>query len=292
MKALFLVNVRSGTRRGIDVAELLRSECRGSEHEIIVGQEKEELDGIIERAAAEQFDVVFAVGGDGTVHEVAKRLIGKSLTLGVLPTGSGNGLARHLGLTFDIRRALDLCGRGSSITIDTAEVNGNAFVGVMGLGLDAMIAHRFAGSEVRGLRTYVKEGLQAFASFQPEEYEIDVDGVSSRRKAVLLAVANSSQYGNNARIAPVASLQDGLLDVVIVERLSMLSAPLLLVRLFNGTLHKTDRVTFIRGRNVTIRRSASGPAHLDGEPVTLEETLNVSVRPASLRVLLPAGTVV
>jgi len=292
MKALFLVNVRSGTRRGIDVAELLRSECRGSEHKIIAGQEKEELDGIIERAAAEKFDVVFAVGGDGTVHEVAKRLIGKSLALGVLPTGSGNGLARHLGLTFDVLRALDLCGRGSFATIDTAEVNGNAFVGVMGLGLDAMIAHRFAGSEIRGLRTYVKEGLQAFASFRPEEYEIDVDGVSSRRKAVLLAVANSSQYGNNARIAPIASLQDGLLDVVIVERLSMFSAPMLLVRLFNGTLHKTDRVTFIRGRNVTIRRSASGPAHLDGEPVTLEETLNVSVRPASLRVLLPAGTVV
>ncbi len=290
MKALFLVNVRSGVRRRRDVGELLRNQCRGSEHVILACERKEDLDGIVSRAERENFEIVYAVGGDGTVHEVAKRLIGSKLVLGVIPTGSGNGFARHLGLTFDVRGSIDLCNSGTIVTIDTAEVNCNPFVGVMGLGLDAMIAHRFGGSEIRGLRTYVKEGLRAFASFQPEEYEITVDGGSERRKAVLVAVANSSQYGNNARIAPVASLQDGLLDVVIVDNLSMLSAPLLLTRLFNGTLHKTRRVTFMRGRSVTIQRAASGPAHLDGEPVTLEETLNVSVRPASLRVLLPKGT--
>jgi YegS/Rv2252/BmrU family lipid kinase len=291
MKALFLVNIRSGGRRRIDVAEVLRNESRGSEHEILpCPDEKNDLDGFVARAERENFDIVYAVGGDGTVHEIAKRLIGGRMVLGILPTGSGNGLARHLGLTFDVGRAIELCRSGSVVTIDTAEVNCNPFVGVMGLGLDAMIAHRFAGSEIRGLRTYVQEGLRAFASFQPEEYEITVDGIMERRKAVLLAVANSSQYGNNARIAPVASVQDGILDVVIVETLSMLSAPLLLTRLFRGTLHKARGVIFVRGRNVTIQRSASGPAHLDGEPVTLEETLKVSVRPASLRVLLPPGT--
>ncbi len=284
MRALFIVNARSGARRDRDLGELRRSE-----HEVVSCDRKEDLDALIARAARDGFDVVFAVGGDGTVHEIARRLISTKLALGIVPTGSGNGFARHLGLAFDLRAALDLCGSGKIVTIDTAQVNGNPFVGVMGLGLDALIAHRFAGSDIRGLRTYVREGLRAFASFKPEDYEIDIDGISSKRNAVLLAVANSSQYGNNARIAPIASLQDGLLDVVIVDRLSMFSAPMLLIRLFNGTLHKTDRVTFMRGKRVTIQRSAPGPAHLDGEPVTLEETLNVTVKPASLRVLLPAA---
>ena len=285
MKALFIVNSRSGARRQRDWGELFVSD-----HKIVYCEKVWQLDEIVAGAIRDGIGVVFAVGGDGTVHEVAKRLIGTDLILGILPTGSGNGFARHLGLAFDIRRALDLCEAGTSVTIDTAEVNCNPFIGVMGLGLDALIAHRFAGSEVRGLRTYVKEGLKAFASFKAEEYQITIDGTTTRPKAVLVAVANSSQYGNNARIAPVASLQDGFLDVVVVENLTMFSAPLLLVRLFNGTLQKSDRVTFHRGQNVTIKRLSSGPAHLDGEPVTLEETLNVTVKPRSLRVLLPSGT--
>jgi YegS/Rv2252/BmrU family lipid kinase len=252
--------------------------------------EKSDLDRIIGDAEREGVEVVFAVGGDGTVHEIAKRLIGRDkLALGILPTGSGNGFARHLGIDFNIERAISLCERGAVVTIDTAEVNRNAFLGVMGLGLDAVIAHRFAGSAVRGLRTYVQEGLRAFFSFTPERYEIDVDGQQQTLQAVLIAVANSNQYGNNARIAPLASVQDGKLDIVIVEKLTMIGAPILLTRLFNGTLQKSDRVTFLQGRNVTIRRRTSGPAHLDGEPVTLEETLNVKVLPKSLRVLLPTA---
>ena len=288
MKALFLVNPRSGARRHRNIADVLRQACSGTQHRVdVCPAQKGDLDAVIADAQRSGFDAVYAVGGDGTVHEIAKRLIGTRLALGIVPIGSGNGFARHLGLAFDVGRAVDLCGGGTAVTIDTAEVNCNPFVGVMGLGLDAVIAHRFASSEVRGLRTYIREGLAAFSSFQAETYEIAVDGESRTVSAVLVVVANSSQYGNDARIAPVASLQDGLLDVVIVEKLPITAAPVLLVRLFNGTLHKSRRVRFLQGRNVTIRRATSGPAHLDGEPVTLEETLNVTVRPGSLRVLLP-----
>ncbi|MDQ6802728.1 MAG: diacylglycerol kinase family lipid kinase, partial [Acidobacteriota bacterium] len=138
-------------------------------------------------------------------------------------------------------------------------------------------------SGVRGLATYIRVGLAGFLKYAPERYQIAINGESLERKALLIAVANASQYGNNARIAPIASLQDGLLDLVIVERASLTAIP----RLFSGTLHRAPGITMRRGNHIEIRRPASGPAHLDGEPVTLPEKLMVEVVPKSLRVLLP-----
>ncbi len=282
MKTLFVVNERSGLRRPRDAGAIIREGC-SEPHEIVICGRKEDLDEIIARAERENFDVVCAVGGDGTVHEVGKRLIGRSPALGILPTGSGNGYARHLRMPAAPLRS------GSIAAVDTAEVNGMAFLGVMGAGLDAVIAHRFAASGIRGLRTYVKEGLKTYMQYRPERYVIEVDGKRWTSTAFVVAVANSSQYGNNARIAPLASLQDGLLDVVIVEELSLIRAPLMLVRLFNGTLHKSRSVKILQGRNVVIRRPQPGPVHLDGEPFEMDAELRVRVVPLSLRVLLPAN---
>jgi YegS/Rv2252/BmrU family lipid kinase len=289
LKALFLINTRSGKRRDYDLHELIRAECGWLEHELRPCRSKDELDEVIAGAAAAGFDVVYAVGGDGTVHEIAKRLIGTPLALGILPTGSGNGFARHVGLPTAPRHALLACRGGRIVTIDTAEVNGRPFVGVMGIGFDAFIADRFAASTTRGMRTYVREGLRGYATYEPEEYELTVDGATSRRRAFIIAVANSSQYGNNARIAPLASLQDGLLDLVVIGRASLLRAPLLLTRLFNGTLHRSRAVHAVQARSITIRRPSPAPAHLDGEPVAdLGGTLEVRIRPMSLKVLVPA----
>ena len=136
----------------------------------------------------------------------------------------------------------------------------------------------------------MKEGLVAFRSYRPEEYEIEVDGRKRRKRALVIAVANSSQYGNNARIAPLASLQDGLLDLVTIEDVSLISAVPMLVRLFNGTLHRSRRATVEQGAHITIRREREGPAHLDGEPVMLPAELDIRVLPRSLKVLVPAGS--
>lgn len=290
MKALFLINTRSGKRRGYDLDALIRANCGWLEHELRPCQSKDELDGVIAEAATSGFDVVYAVGGDGTVHEIAKRLIGRQLALGILPTGSGNGFARHVGLPTVPRNALLACRGGRIVTIDTAEVNGRPFVGVMGVGFDAFIADRFAASTTRGMRTYVREGLRGYVNYEPLEYELTIDGVTFTRRAFVIAVANSSQYGNNARIAPLASLQDGVLDLVVIESASLLRAPLLLARLFAGTLHRSRAVHAVQGRSITIRRPSPGPAHLDGEPVgDLGQTLEIRVRPLSLRVLVPDG---
>ena len=289
MKGLFLVNERSGKKRDFDVRDVIRRTAP-FEHEIVGCARKEDVDGIIDRAEREGFDVVFAVGGDGTVHETAKRLIGRKPALGILPIGSGNGFARHVGLPVDPAMTLDSCRGGRIVTIDTAEVNGHPFLGVMGIGFDAAVSDRFASSTVRGLKTYLKEGLRAFSGYEREEYEITCAGATRREKAFVIAIANASQYGNNARIAPLASLQDGLLDVVVVHDLKLLTAPLLLARLFRGTLHRADSVSMTQCTDVRIRRPAAGPAHLDGEPFVLPEEIEARIVPKSLRLLVPDRT--
>lgn len=290
MKALFIINERSGKRRKLDTGELIRNAPAFETSEIVLCGRIEDLDAIIDRAEAEAVDVVFAVGGDGTVHETARRLIHRKPALGVLPTGSGNGFARHVGIPIDPAAALASCSGGRIVTIDTASVNDRHFLGVMGVGFDALVADRFASSSVRGLETYVREGLRAFGEFQGEEYEITANGESIRHHAVVVAIANSGQYGNNARIAPLASLQDGLLDVVIIHQTHLLDAAFLLARLFRGTLHEAAGVTTFQTTELTLKRAAAGPAHLDGEPLTLPETLHVRVVPQSLRLLVPADT--
>lgn len=286
MKTLFVVNERAGKKRSFAIADVIRAASK-FDHEIVACASKDALDGIIDHAERNRVDVVFAVGGDGTVHETAKRLVGRTPALGILPIGSGNGFARHIGLPVDPAAALQSCSGGRIVTIDTAQVNGDTFLGVMGIGFDAMIAERFASSSVRGLETYVKEGLRAFAEYEADEYEITVDGTTMRKRAFVIAVANSGQYGNNARIAPLASLQDGLLDVVIVDDARIIDAAFLLVRLFSGTFHQGHGVTTVQGTAVTIRRSGAGPAHVDGEPVTLPADLNIRIVPQSLRLLVP-----
>lgn len=286
MKAIYVVNTRAGRKRAFDVAEVIRG---GSpfEHVIVPCGRKEDLDAIVERAEHEGFDILYAVGGDGTVHETAKRLIGRKVAMGIVPIGSGNGLARHLRIPMDPRAALASCGAGRIVTIDTATVCGFPFAGVMGLGFDAEIAHRFASSGVRGLETYVREGLAAFAGYRPRQYVITAGGTTVTREAIVVAVANSAQYGNDARIAPRASLTDGLLDVVIVEDAWFLTAPMRLARLFTGSFHRASGVTILQVPELTIRRAAEGPAHLDGEPAMLPAELAIAIRPASLRVLVP-----
>lgn len=289
MKALFLVNARSGVRRKYDIRDLIRESCAGwkTGFEIAATERKEDLDRVIDDAERDGFELVYAVGGDGTVHEIAKRLAHRNLTLGILPTGSGNGFARHFGLPVEPRASLAACNGRRVVTIDTASVNGITFLGVMGAGFDAFIADRFASSHVRGMATYVQIGVRGFFGYEPEEYELTIDGRTMRERAFVITVANASQYGNGATIAPHASTTDGLLDVVLVRDASLLGAIPLVARLFLGTIDRSSRVQTMRGQHIVIRRVAAAPAHLDGEPFSLDATLDVRVQPQSLRVLVP-----
>jgi diacylglycerol kinase (ATP) len=286
VKTLFLVNARSGANRRRDLTALIR-ETWEHEHEIFACGSKEELDDVIHSAASRGVRIIYAVGGDGTVHEIAKRLVNRDLTLGILPTGSGNGFARHLGIPMKARASLRACCDLRIETIDTVTVNDRPFVNAMGVGFDAWIADAFASAGTRGMRTYVRMGLRGFSRCVAEEYELTIDGERLRRSAIVIAIANGSQYGNNARIAPLASMQDGLLDITLIERASFLRMPMLLAQLFGGSLHHARGVTTFRGRTITITRASAGPAHLDGEPVTMPESLTIAIAPRSLKVIVP-----
>jgi len=286
VKTLFLVNARSGASRRRDLTALIR-ETWQHEHEIFACGSKDELDDVVHSAAARNVRIIYAVGGDGTVHEIAKRLVNSDLVLGILPTGSGNGFARHLGIPMKPHASLRACGDLRIEAIDTATMNGTPFVNAMGVGFDAWIADAFARAGTRGMRTYVRVGLRGLARYDAEEYELMIDGEMVRRSALVIAVANGSQYGNNARIAPLASTQDGLLDVTLIERASFLRMPMLLARLFAGSLHRARGVTTLRGRTITITRVSPGPGHLDGEPVTMPESLTIAIVPRSLKVIVP-----
>jgi YegS/Rv2252/BmrU family lipid kinase len=286
VKTLFLINSRSGSNRQRDSAAIIAKTCEW-DHEVAACGTIEDLDDVIRDAADHCVKAVFAVGGDGTIHEVAKRLIGTDIALGVVPTGSGNGFARHLGLPMNFRKAIRAC-RGLRVEIiDTATVNGTPFINMMGIGFDAWIADAFARAGTRGLATYMRVGLRGFAKYAAQEYEVMVDGSITRHRAFVVAVANASQYGNNARIAPLASMQDGILDVTLIEHAPLFRLPMVAAQLFAGNLHHARGVTTLRGRNIIIRRSAAGAAHLDGEPVTLQELVSVDIVPRSLRVIVP-----
>lgn len=287
MKALFLVNARSGPNRKRDIAAIIKRSCDWEGYELAPCERKEDLDAIVARALDERFDVLFAVGGDGTVHEIGKRLIGTPLALAVIPTGSGNGFARHIGFHLDPAKNIAGCRDAKIVPIDTAEVNGDAFIGVMGVGFDASIAHRFETIAARGFRTYVQVGLSELRAFTPEEYEITIDGETLRERATVVAIANTAQYGNNMRIAPRASVRDGRLDLTVIRDISLFGAVTITARTFTGTLAESRSVLTRQFREAIIRREHDGPAHLDGEPVLLPRELHIRVRPQSLNVLVP-----
>lgn len=290
MKTLFILNPTSGRKKTRDtlqsVIESVYAES-GYEFRIQRCDRKEDVDPVLEEARRQGVELVVAVGGDGTVHEVAARLIGTPTILGIVPTGSGNGLARHLQIPLEPAAALRALAASRVEEIDTAFVNEIPFINVAGVGFDAVVAERFASSTVRGLETYIREGLRVYSSYAPEEYEIRLNGEVVRHRAYLIAVANASQYGNGALIAPLASLQDGLLDLSLLHLGSLLAAPLLLQQLFTGRLNESAHVTMLRARQVTIHRSAAGPAQIDGEPHLLPDVLTFGIRPRSLRMLVP-----
>lgn len=290
MSTLFVTNPKSGRRNRPDVIEsAIRQACgsRGIDFEIRPWREVEEIDEIVSEGLERGFRTICAVGGDGTASQIGSRLIGTEAALAILPTGSGNGLARHLHIPMNPVRAAGIVLEGRIERIDTARVNETPFLGVCGIGFDAEIAFRFASSRIRGLQTYIIEGAKVWRRYRCQQYALDVDGETIDAEAFLVAIANSGQYGNEARIAPSASLTDGRLDVTLMKEPALLQSPALLVRLFTGTLRDSDRVRMLQGSSVVIRRDEAGPAHVDGEPIQLPAELRFEVLPLSLRVVVP-----
>lgn len=238
-------------------------------------------------ALAEGATCIIAVGGDGTVNEIARAMIHSDAVLGIVPKGSGNGLARELHIPMDARRALDLIAKQHISTIDCCKANGRIFFCTCGVGFDAAVSQKFANEKRRGSLTYIKNTIEEYLSYKPEPYELLVDNQTIKEKAFLVACGNASQYGNNAFIAPHANIQDGQMDITILSPFTPLDIAPLAIQLFTKQIDRNSKIKTLKGREVVIIRQKPGVMHLDGEPVMAESRIEISMIPRSLRVFTP-----
>lgn len=232
-------------------------------------------------------DIVVAVGGDGTVNEVARGLIGTGKTLGIIPCGSGDGLARHLGISHFFNRALHTIEAGKTVDMDAGTIDGKFFFSVCGVGFDAIVSERFAKCGKRGLSTYIREGLKTWRIYTPEKYTIEIDGQSIENEAMFITVGNSNQWGNGAKITPLADCSDGILDITVVDGFKAVELPWLAGRLMTGSVHKSRRVHTYRGKHIVITRTDIGPAHADGDWFEAGRSLEIQIIPHALKVMIP-----
>ncbi len=234
-------------------------------------------------------DILVAVGGDGTINEVAKAILGSGKILGIIPFGSGNGIARHLGIPSNFKRAIDIIVNNSGPTsIDIGYVNEKPFFGTSGIGYDADIAHLFMNSKHRGLPAYIRRVLRTFLVYQPVAYSLVIDGEKHETEAFLINIANISQFGNRFQIAPGASVVDGLLDITIVRKFPRYQAPLLLLMSFLGTIQKSRYVYHQKVREVTLfLPEGEKKLHLDGEPLCIMGKVTFRIEPKRMRIIIP-----
>jgi YegS/Rv2252/BmrU family lipid kinase len=241
---------------------------------------------VIASEAIGKFDIVVAVGGDGTVNEVASAIVDTDTSLGIVPFGSGNGLSRFLGIPMNTRDAIKNLASGRTEIIDSARINGQPFFNMAGMGFDAHISEIFSHGKKRGFISYIKSSIKEVVGYQPQNYHLDIDGKKYDYKAFMLSIANSSQYGNNVHISPKASLQDGLLDVCVIKPFPLWRFPEMSMRMLIKATESSKYVEIIRGKQILIKREHTGPIHLDGEPQVAGTGIDITILPKSLKVIV------
>lgn len=240
------------------------------------------------RFKEEGYDIVVAIGGDGTVNQVAKGLIDSNTKLAIIPVGSGNGLARHLKIPLSYHRAIEVLLDEKIQLIDAGKINDEVFFCTAGLGFEAVIGDRFNSAGSRGLITYMEFCAKEYVRYRPENYTIDILGNSYRRKAFLITFANCSQWGNNVYIAPDANISDGMIDMVVWKSAPLVSMPLLTAGLFFKTIQFSEFVDTYRCKDVHITRESDGLIQFDGESRTMGPEIHISVLHQAVKVIVPA----
>lgn len=289
-KVIFVINPNSGTQNKKGIFDLIEKyiDREKYEHSILFTEFAGHASEIASIATAEDAFMIVAVGGDGTVNEIGRALVHTKTALGIIPCGSGNGLARHLMIPMDPKKAIDIINEGVISTIDYGVINTIPFFCTCGVGFDAFVSLKFAESGRRGMLTYLENMLHEVLTYKPETYEIELcNGEENRTyKAYLIACANASQYGNNAYIAPQASLDDGLMDVTILEPFTVLDVPALSFQLFNKTINQNSRIKTFKCQKLRIHRMNEGVIHFDGDPIIASKNLEIEIIPKALNIVI------
>ena len=287
-KAVFVINLISGTSDKAAIPGLIDQYLDKTkfEYEIAITQYAGHASEIATKAKDDGVDVVVAVGGDGTVNEVARAIVHSNTALGIIPCGSGNGLARHLLLPLNVRKAIDVINRGEVRQLDYGIINDYPFFCTCGMGFDAFVSMKFAEAGKRGPITYVENVLREGLKYKPETYTIEDDNGTLQYKAFLISCANASQYGNNAYIAPQASMSDGLMDVIIMEPFDVFEAPQISIEMFSKTLDKNSKIKTFRTRHLHIHRNKPGVIHYDGDPVMTGADIDIELKPKGINIIV------
>lgn len=287
-KIVFVVNPISGTQGKRAILKWIDERINRTlyDYTIVKTQYAGHAEKIAATAAKEKVDIVVAIGGDGTINEIGRALIHTDTALGIIPCGSGNGLARHLQIPLEPKAAIDIINESSVACIDYGKINNIPFFCTCGVGFDAFVSLKFADSGKRGLLTYLENTLHESLSYKPETYEIENEEGTVKYKAFLIACGNASQYGNNAYIAPQASLTDGLMDVTILEPFTVLDVPSLSFQLFNKTIDQNSRIKTFRTKKIKIHRSKPGVMHYDGDPIMGGKDIEVELIPHGLNIIV------
>lgn len=287
-RVLFIVNPISGTRSKNAIEGEIASvlDLSRFEYEIVRTTHAGHATDLARDAAANGVHIVVAVGGDGTVNEVARAIIHTDTALGIIPCGSGNGLARHLQIPQNVRRALEIINRDTVHCLDYGRINGHPFFCTCGMGFDAFVSQKFAESGKRGLLSYVRNTVSVGLKYKPETYIIEDENGVEKHEAFLIACANASQYGNNAYIAPEASMKDGLMDIIVMRPFNTLEGGIVALQMFTKTLLSNNHVRMFKAKKLHISRPSEGAVHCDGDPLVMGKDIEVELIRKSFNVVV------
>lgn len=291
-KITFILNPKAGKGGALKLLSYLLNKRNNSfQPHVRIWEHADEIDALMQSVKEEEPDAIVAVGGDGTVNQIASRLIGSDIALGIVPCGSGNGLARELDIPLNTKKAIDLIEAFPLRKIDAASIDGHYFFCTAGLGLDASIAHRFATSGKRGFITYVKLTLKEVFVYKPKHFLLKSDCGEQNADALLLTFANAKQFGNDAFIAPEAKIDDGQLHAVWIPKIPLHSIPRLLIQLLSSTLNRNKYYHQCAASAFTVMRNEEGPMHFDGEPGWTGKAVEVKCEKQVLQVIAPGKRV-
>jgi diacylglycerol kinase (ATP) len=285
---LFLINPVSGGYSKKKLHGIIAREVDQQQYNLRIVETRaaEEADELTTMAVQQDFFMVTAVGGDGTINNIARHLTGSNTALGIIPAGSGNGYARSLGIPLQNSKALQCINRGKTIRVDTGLMNGRTFVNVAGIGFDAHVAHCFQQTSNRGFLNYVSITLKEFSSFEPVTMQIENGALIKSEKAFLASICLGQQYGNNAYIAPKADLCDGLFDVTIIRKADLIRVPGIVWKLFSRSFSESDNIHMFTSASVRIQLEQPVSVHLDGDPAAKASIIDFMVNPLSLQVVV------
>ena len=287
-RIIFIINPISGTRGKDEMPKLIEEHLDTSlfDYDVVFTEYAGHAAELARQYAKENTDIVVAVGGDGTVNEVARSLVHTQTALGIIPCGSGNGLARHLCIPLEPVRAIELINYCQIEAFDYGVINNLAFFCTCGMGFDAFISLKFAEAGKRGPITYVENVLKEGLKYKPETYEVEDETGARKYEAFLIACANASQYGNNAYIAPGATMKDGMMDVIVMEPFTALDAPQIAADLFMKTLGNNSKIHTFRTPSIHIHRKQPGAIHYDGDPIMTGTDIDVHIEHLAIRILV------